>query len=170
MSRRCGRGSRASPASSWSGAWREQGLIVAPRNPLGIGRLADLDRARFAARQLEAGSRLLLDHLLRTEGLSPETVRADGPPLRTETEVALAVSEGRADAGLGIAAVARQLNLDIVPLTRERYDLVVWRRVYFEPPLHRLMAFVRSEAFRERARQLAGYDIGGMGQIHYSGP
>jgi putative molybdopterin biosynthesis protein len=151
-------------------AWREQGLIVAADNPLGIERLADLDRVRFAARQPEAGSRLLLDHLLRMEGLRPETVHADGPPLRTETEVALAVSEGRADAGLGIAAVARQLNLDLVPLTRERYDLVVWRRAYFEPPLQRLMAFVRSEVFRERARQLAGYNIDGIGQVHYSGP
>jgi hypothetical protein len=32
------------------------------------------------------------------------------------------------------------------------------------------MAFVRSEAFRERVRQLAGYDVGGIGQVHYSGP
>jgi excisionase family DNA binding protein len=150
-------------------AWREQGLIVAAGNPLGIERVADLDRVRFAARQPEAGSRLLLDHLLRTQRLPPETVRADNPPLRTETEVALAVSEGRADAGLGIAAVARQLNLGLVPLTRERYDLVVWRRAYFEPPLQRLMAFVRSDVFRERARQLAGYDVNGIGQVHYSG-
>jgi molybdate-binding protein len=72
--------------------------------------------------------------------------------------------------GLGIAAVARQLNLGLVSLTHERYDLVVWRRAYFEPPLQRLMAFVRSEIFRERARQLAGYNIDGIGQVHYSGP
>jgi hypothetical protein len=32
------------------------------------------------------------------------------------------------------------------------------------------MGFVRSEAFRERVRQLAGYDVGGIGQVHYSGP
>jgi molybdate-binding protein len=62
-------------------AWREQGLIVAADNPLGIERLADLDRVRFATRQPEAGSRLLLDHLLRTEERGPETVHADGLPL-----------------------------------------------------------------------------------------
>jgi hypothetical protein len=32
------------------------------------------------------------------------------------------------------------------------------------------MAFVRSEVFRDRARQLAGYNIVGIGQVHYSGP
>jgi putative molybdopterin biosynthesis protein len=151
-------------------AWREQGLIVAAGNPLGIERLADLNRMRFAARQPEAGSRLLLDHLLRTEGLRPETVHADGPPLRTETEVALAVSEGRADVGLGIAAVARQLNLDLVPLTRERYDLLIWRRAYFEPPLQRLLAFCASAAFAAKAENLGGYDVSGLGRVHYNGP
>lgn len=151
-------------------AWREQGLIVAADNPLGIERLADLNRVRFAARQPEAGSRLLLDHLLRTEGLRPETVHADGPPLRTETEVALAVSEGRADVGLGIAAVARQLNLDLVPLTRERYDLLIWRRAYFEPPLQRLLAFCASAAFAAKAENLGGYDVSGLGRVHYNGP
>jgi excisionase family DNA binding protein len=151
-------------------AWREQGLIVAADNPLGIERLADLDRVRFATRQPEAGSRLLLDHLLRTEGLGPETVHADGLPLRTETEVALAVSEGRADVGLGIAAVARQLNLDLVPLTRERYDLLIWRRAYFEPPLQRLLAFCASAAFAAKAENLGGYDASGLGRVHYNGP
>jgi putative molybdopterin biosynthesis protein len=151
-------------------AWREQGLIVAADNPLGIERLADLNRVRFAARQPEAGSHLLLDHLLRTEGLGPETVHADGPPLRTETEVALAVSEGRADAGLGIAAVARQLNLDLVPLTRERYDLLIWRLAYFEPPLQRLLAFCASAAFAAKAENLGGYDVSGLGRVHYNGP
>ena len=151
-------------------AWREQGLIVAADNPLGIERLADLNRVRFAARQPEAGSRLLLDHLLRTEGLRPETVHGDGPPLRTETEVALAVSEGRADVGLGIAAVARQLNLDLVPLTRERYDLLIWRRAYFEPPLQRLLAFCASAAFAAKAENLGGYDVSGLGRVHYNGP
>jgi molybdate-binding protein len=151
-------------------AWREQGLIVAAGNPLGIECLADLDRVRFAARQPEAGSRLLLDYLLRTEGLPPETVHADGPPLRTETEVAFAVSEGRADVGLGIAAVARQLNLDLVPLTRERYDLLIWRRAYFEPPLQRLLAFCASAAFAAKAENLGGYDASGLGRVHYNGP
>jgi putative molybdopterin biosynthesis protein len=151
-------------------AWREQGLIVASGNPLGIEGIGDLPRVRFAARQREAGSHLLLEQLLHAAGMAMEAVRTKGPPLRSETEVALAVSEGRADAGLGIAAAARQLGLGFVPLGRERYDLVVWRRAYFEPPLQRLMAFTHGAAFRDRARQFAGYDVGTLGRVHFNGP
>ena len=151
-------------------AWREQGLIVAAGNPLGIEGIDDLPRVRFAGRQREAGSHLLLEQLLRAAGLATGAVRTEGPPLHSESEVALAVSEGRADAGLGIAAVARQLGLGFVPLRRERYDLLVWRRAYFEPPLQRLMAFVQSAAFRDRARQFAGYDVGTLGRVHFNGP
>jgi putative molybdopterin biosynthesis protein len=151
-------------------AWREQGLIVAAGNQLGIRGIGDLPRVRFAARQPEAGSHLLLEQLLRAAGLAMEAVRGEGTPLRSETEVALAVSEGRADAGLGIAAAARQLGLGFVPLGRERYDLVIWRRAYFEPPLQRLMAFAQGAGFRDRARQFAGYDVSTLGRVHFNGP
>lgn len=151
-------------------AWREQGLIVAARNPQGVRGIEDVARLRFAARQKEAGSHLLLAHLLQRAGLEVPAAGDAGPPLRSETEVALAISEGRADAGLAIAAVARHFRLDFVPLWRERYDLLVWRRAYFEPPFQRLLTFTRSAAFAERARELAGYDVAGLGRVHHNGP
>jgi putative molybdopterin biosynthesis protein len=151
-------------------AWREQGLIVPPGNPVRIEGLADLRRIRFAARQREAGSHVLLAYLLRQRGLASEPVADEVATVRSETEVALAVREGRADAGLGIWAVAAQFGLDFVSLHRERYDLVVWRRAYFEPPLQSLMAFTRTAAFVERARQSAGYDVTDLGRVHFNGP
>jgi putative molybdopterin biosynthesis protein len=151
-------------------ARREQGLIVPPGNPLRIEDLADLQRIRFAARQREAGSHVLLTHLMRQRGLEGEPIAGDVAPVRSETEVALAVREGRADAGLGIFAVAAQFGLDFVRLHRERYDLVVWRRAYFDPPFQSLIAFTRSAAFEERARQSAGYDVTGLGRVHFNGP
>src|SRR3712207_9210260 len=42
-------------------AQRDQGLIVAPGNPLGLAGLDDLGRARFVNRQRGAGTRVLLD-------------------------------------------------------------------------------------------------------------
>ena len=47
---------------------REQGLIVAPGNPLGVGGLADLPRLRYVNRQRGAGTRVLLDHELGRAG------------------------------------------------------------------------------------------------------
>jgi len=152
-------------------AWavRGQGLIVAAGNPEGITGLADLARVRVASRQESSGSFLLLRHLLERAGLAPE-IAAAGPAVHSETEIALAVREGRADTGLGIAAVARQFGLDFVPLARERYDLAVWRHAYFEPPFQRLLAFTRSAAFRERAERLAGYDVAALGTVRYNAP
>ena len=49
---------------------RDQGLIVAPGNPLGLTDIQDLTRAgvRYVNRQRGAGTRVLLDHQLRLHG------------------------------------------------------------------------------------------------------
>ncbi|MDX1432371.1 MAG: helix-turn-helix transcriptional regulator [Gammaproteobacteria bacterium] len=151
-------------------ARREQGLIVARDNPHGVESVRDLVRVRFQARQKEAGSHLLLEHLLREQSLSFEDLRLADSPALSESDVAMAVAEGAADAGLGIAAVARQHGVGFVSLWQERYDLLVWRRVYFDPPVQRLIAFAHSARFRRRAAELAGYDIAGLGSVHFNGP
>ena len=112
-------------------ARRAQGLVVPPGNPRGIAGVADLAGTRLAPRQPDAGSRVLLDHLLAEAGLGGDDVELLAPPARSESDVAQLVAEGTADAGLGIEAVARQQRLDFVPLTEERYDLVLWRREFF---------------------------------------
>jgi putative molybdopterin biosynthesis protein len=153
-------------------AWREQGLIVAAGNPLLIATLDDLlaKGVRLIDRQPEAGSHLLLVHLMAERNLPLASLKVDLPPARNETEVALAILEGKADAGIGIAAVARQFRLGFVPLHRERYDLVVGRRDYFEPSFQELLNFARSQRFKVRAAELGGYDISGLGRIVYNAP
>jgi putative molybdopterin biosynthesis protein len=153
-------------------AWRQQGLIVAVGNPLGIADLNALctRQVRFIDRQPGAGSHLLLEHLLATQNLSLADIAVNLPPARNETEVAQAVFAGKADVGFGIAAVARQFQLDFVPLHRERYDLVIGRRDYFEPSFQELLSFARSARFAEQAAELQGYDISGFGRIVYNAP
>lgn len=153
-------------------AWREQGLVVATGNPLGIRGVADLKakRARVVARQAGSGSQTLFEHLLTVAGVTADQLNLLPAPARSETDIGLAVTEGRADAGLAIAAVARSLRLDFVPLQRERYDLVLRRRDYFEPPFQAFLAVTRSPAFAERAAALGGYDLSGLGTVHYNAP
>jgi molybdate-binding protein len=57
-----------------------------------------------------------------------------------------------------------------VPLTRERFDVVVYRRAYFEPPFQRFVKFCESPAFAAKAGELGGYDISGLGTVRYNGP
>lgn len=153
-------------------AWREQGLIVAPGNPLGLRDLRTISNthARFIDRQRAAGSHLLLEQLLTRAGLSSADLHLPLPPARSETDLALAIRTDKADAGIGIGAVARQFQLDFVPLQRERYDLVISRRDYFTTPFQTLLAFTRSERFREKAAELGGYDISELGQVVYNAP
>lgn len=151
-------------------AWRQQGLVVAAGNPLGVERLADLRGRAFIPRQREAGTWVLFERQLAEEGLSAADLELIEPPARSQTDVAAAVAAGRADAGMGLECMARQFRLDFVPLTRERFDLVVYRRAWFEPPFQRLLAFCASPAFRRRAEELGGYDLSGAGRVHFNGP
>ena len=151
-------------------ARRRQGLILPRGNPRGIAGLADLAGLRLIPRQPGSGSRELLDRLMAAApALSAPIILLD-PPARSEADVAHAVAAGRADAGLAIAAAAQQYGLEFLPLVEERYDIVAWRRDYFDPPLQRLMAFCRQPAFAERAGELGGYDVSGFGRVHYNAP
>lgn len=153
-------------------AWRQQGLVVAAGNPHGIRGIGDLAARHVTVveRQPGSGSQILFRHLLQSAGLAPETLRRLDAPALSESDLALMIAEGKADAGLAIQAVARQHGLEFVPLTRERYDLVVRRRDYFEPAAQKLLAFTRTDRFRQRALDMTGYDIIGLGSVVYNSP
>lgn len=151
-------------------ARRRQGLILAPGNPLGVNGIEDLKAsgARVVLRQPDAGSRVLFEHLLGEAGLGVTELRTGEEAVRNETELGLAIRDGKADAGLGLAAVARQFGLDFLPLCFERFDLLVRRRDYFEPPFQKLLALTREAAFTRRARETPGYDISQLGLVRFN--
>ena len=146
--------------------------MVAAGNPLGIGGLGDLkdNGARVVARQPEAGSYLLLAYLLEQADLALVDLDCIAETARSETDLGLAILEGRADAGLAVEAVAHTLKLDFVPLAEERYDLLMRRRDFFEPPMQSLLAYARSAAFASRADQMGGYDVSATGTVRFNGP
>lgn len=149
-------------------ARREQGLILPAGNPARVKSIADLAGAAFLTRQRAAGSTVLLAKLLEDAGMSLDDLKPCEAPARSETEVALGVAEGKAAAGLGLAAMARRHGLAFVPLARERYDLVMCRRDYFGAAITRLLDFTSSAAFTERALSLEGYDVSGLGTVRYN--
>jgi len=151
-------------------AWRERGLIVPADNPEGIAGLADLAGLRFMPRQPEAGSQVLFETLVARQSPPLRDLTSASPPARSEADVAAAVAEGTVDAGFGLAALAHQFRLGFVPLLRERFDLAMPRKVYFDPPMQSFLAFCRTPAFAEKARALGGYDISGFGRVRYNGP
>ena len=60
-------------------------------------------------------------------------------------------------------------KLAFVPLVEERFDLLVWRKAWFDPPFQRLFAFCQAQAFAERAGVLGGYDVRRFGEVRFNG-
>ena len=151
-------------------ARRTQGLLLAPGNPLRIRKLADLrsKRARVAPRQADAGSHRLLEYLLRKARVPIDEIVWLSRAAHAESDLAAAIVEGRADAGLGIEAAAHGRGLAFIPLAVERMDLVMHRRDVFEAPLQALLGFARSPDFVAQARLLTGYDVANVGRVVFN--
>ncbi|MEV4070094.1 molybdopterin biosynthesis protein [Nonomuraea fuscirosea] len=145
---------------------RDQGLIVAPGNPLGLTGVEDLAKPdlRYVNRQRGAGTRALLDHELTGLGIDPREVSGYSREEHTHLAVAAAVAAGRADAGLGILAAARAFGLDFVPVAREPYDLVLRTGTLEEELLAPLWELLEQPEFRAGVEALGGYSCAETGR------
>ena len=145
---------------------RDQGLIVAPGNPLGIAGIEDLP-ARPALRQPPArrgDARAARPRAGTAAASRPRGRRATRREEHTHLAVAAAVAAGRADAGLGVLAAARAFALDFVPVTREPYDLCSPPRRSRTPVTAPLWALLEDPAFRTAVEALGGYATAEMGR------
>lgn len=149
-------------------AKREQGLILSAKLAA-AGSLAELKGKRFAQRQPTSGAGRLFLHELNAKGIDPADFDLLPDYARTETDAALTVVSGKADAAPGLAGLARQFDLGFLPVATERYDLVIDRRSFFEPPMQALLEFCRSPAFQQKAADIGGYDVTHHGRIHWNG-
>jgi len=83
----------------------------------------------------------------------------------THWAVALRIVRGEADVGIATRAVAGAVSLGFVPLARERFDLVIPKARFFEPPIQTLLEAVRSERLRRGLERLGGYDWTRTGRV-----
>ena len=147
-------------------AYRQQGFMLPLGNPKGIRDLSDLlhGDVRFINRQRGSGTRVLLDYLLEQERIDSTQIKGYAEEEFTHLGVAVAVSSGRADVGLGIHGAAKALGLDFVPLEKEQYDLIIPRNLFDDPNVQLVIEVLRSEEFREQIEELGGYDCSRMGE------
>jgi molybdate-binding protein len=140
---------------------REQGLLLARGNPKGIQKIADLGKPgiKIVNRPLGTGTRLLLDGELKTAGIIGEQIEGYHLELQRHLDVGLEVLSGRADAGLGIRAVAGLLSLDFIPLRWERFDFLILKDRFFEKGVQLFLGLLPEAAFRELTQGLEGYDM-----------
>jgi putative molybdopterin biosynthesis protein len=159
------------PARLVTLAHREQGLIVARGNPMGIRGLEDLARRGlvFVNRQAGSGTRVLLDHHLGRLGVDPSGLRGYAQEEYTHMAVAVHVHAGDAHAGMGIRAAANALGLDFIPVATERYDLCIPLVHIEDPRVRTLLATLETGDFRRAVVALGGYDVSEMGRTAWEG-
>lgn len=148
---------------------RDQGLLVARGNPLGLADVKDLKsgKVRVAVRPEGAGAQQLLLALLGREGLTVKDLR-NTLVAPTGPDIAQAVRAGHADAGVATRAVATAADLDFIPLVTERFDIIMRQRDSYRPPLRTFLDMIKQPAFAARAKELGGLDVSSAGQIRWA--
>lgn len=146
---------------------RQQGLVVAPGNPLGLSDLNSVatKHARLAQRPPSADTQLLLVAMLTRAQLHRENINLVKAPFASGLEIAEAIRAGLVDCGLATNFVARTAGLGFLPLIWERLDLAFHLRSYFLPEPQALLKFMHGPRLRERAAQLGGYDVSQAGNV-----
>lgn len=148
-------------------ALRQNGLLIAPGNPKHICGVRDLLRSdvRLINRQNGAGTRLLLFARLRAARIDPHCLPGWDWVAWTHEAIATAITNGTADVGPGLAAIAAERGLDFILLGEEQYDLVIPQSVYESPRAQPLLEGLHSAAFRQAGATLKGYDLSRAGKV-----
>lgn len=146
---------------------RQQGLITQKGNPHGIHSLEDLskDNIRFINRQKEAGTRGLLDELLRRNKIDSKRIQGYQEEEYTHSAIAAHIASDMADVGFGVEAAASRFGLDFIPVTTEYYLLVCHSRTLRQAAAVRLMDTLNSEALQSNIANLPGYSLDQCGEV-----
>lgn len=147
--------------------YRDQGLIVGRGNPKGIRGIEDLARKdiSFINRQPGSGTRILLDYRLNQIGINSEDMIGYQHEEFTHMAVAVAVLSGTVDAGLGIYAAAKALDLDFIPVVTEQYDLIIPLAHFESENIQLMLETINSPEFKRRVEELGGYSTEKTGEI-----
>ena len=153
------------PLALIKGVGRVQGIMVKKGNPLHITGIADLARCRYVNRQRGAGTRMLLDFLLKTERLDPSLIMGYEREAATHMAVAAAVKSDSADAGLGVLSAAQAMGLDFIPIGQEEYDFAVLAAYLEMPHIRNFISVLQDPLFHHKLTELGGYSAQKCGEV-----
>ena len=146
---------------------RQQGLMLAKGNPLGITSFGEIARKglRYVNRQKGSGTRILTDYLCRKEGVDPDLVYGYEREELTHNAVAVQIAGGSGDAGMGIYSAAKLYDLDFLPICVEEYDLLIPEKVWNTAQVRQLIRTLKGEEFKARIEAMGGYTFDRPGEI-----
>ena len=146
-------------------SWRE-GLVLRPDVAGGIAGVRDVVRRGLRLVNREPGSeaRSVLDRELA--GLDVQAARLPGYHTRAtgHLQVAAAITAGLADAGVASEPAALAYGLAFIPLTAERFDLVIPADLAGSREVQGLLKVLSSRWLLDQLASLPGYDAATCGE------
>ncbi len=152
--------------------YRTTGIYVKKGNPKKIQSWKDLIREDILIvnREKGSGARVLLDEQLQLNGFSRKKVRGYEKEETNHLVVAAMIANGEADAGIGIERISTMIDVDFIPMTNERYDIVIINKLENEKLIENLLSTLRSHSFQKELKTIGGYDLKETGTILYESP
>lgn len=151
-------------------ASRRAGLYVAKGNPKGIRSWQDLAQSGLTIvnRERGAGARVLLDEQLRLNDIRTSQLQGYAQEESSHIAVAGKVASGQADVGVGSEKAAALVGVEFIPLTVERYDLVILNKTENAEWIATLRRILSSDEFKRELQAIGGYDLSRTGEILYA--
>ena len=148
---------------------RRAGFYVQKGNPLLIQSFEDFKTKslKLINREKGSGARTLLDEQLRIHHISPSSIEGYNEEEMSHIDVASAVAKGNADIGIGIEKIAKLIEVDFIPLIRERYDIVLLKTPENQQLIESVKEILNLADFQSEVATLGDYDVTQMGQIIY---
>jgi molybdate-binding protein/DNA-binding transcriptional regulator YhcF (GntR family) len=148
-------------------ASRKLGLVTAAGNPKRIKGLGDLTRkdVRYVNRAPGTGTRVWLDAQLAELGIPSAEIAGYDVEVTSHGDVAQAVAQGRADAGLAIETVAYNYGLGFAALVWESYDLVLTSEIWELPAVQGLIRWLKLPGTKFTIEQMKGYYVKDTGVV-----
>ncbi|KMK78090.1 helix-turn-helix transcriptional regulator [Alkalihalobacillus pseudalcaliphilus] len=146
---------------------RNAGLMVSKSNPLHLQNWTDLqgNNIRFINREVGSGARILLEEQLKLYHIQPSQVHGYHHVESSHLAVASAIAAGKADVGVGIEKVAKLVDLEFIPLIKERYDIVIRKTLENEVLLQQIQKIVTNPDFIKEIQSLGNYDTSLTGEV-----
>jgi len=145
-------------------AWRE-GLVLAPAAAAGIAGVREMagHGLRLVNREHGAEARRVLDRELASAGIDGEQLPGYRTTAAGHLQVADTIAAGLADAGVACEPAALAYELAFIPLTTERFDLVIPTTHAAGREVQALVKVLSSRWLLDQLTSLPGYDPSSCG-------
>ena len=148
-------------------ATRQRGLIFKSTKNHNMKSFKDFRGKRLVRRQPGSGADNYLQYLFKNENLSYDDYINSDLAYSENDAVSLLLSD-QADVSFGLKSEAKKFELEFIPIVTERFDLIVYRKYWFENSFQTLLNFCKTKEFFRLASNFEGYNIDNLGKIHFN--